>query len=414
MVAQPPVACLLLGLVLGLPGCFAVSVQRRAVSNSSHSEAALESDITAVYEDPSQLVAYHAKHDAWHTRRWQTKTPSPWQLLAQDEDTEGRNLCIEGKQVPDFYVLGVQKCATSSLANDLMGAGVANVHGDKNPKEFHWFDHRMDLTSAAQEDEISVVNRESWLSWMPSCPGPTDGVVRRKALADFTPDYLRIVPRPLDFKFVGKWMQAQIADEAAPRYMRQMYAGQEHLLSFAVMFREPLAQMQSAWYHAASFNFTNACNSCRAPSFRVALHRALAGMRKSPPELSAWVWTTMYARQLSPWFEKFDASQFYMIPMHQLSGADKDQICVDISERLNFKAVCDSRGKESLHSWSHPHPDVDEDAGPELREAFDELMLPEKDRLVRLLTEASGMGLANFRGERGNYGDVSKWLDESW
>jgi len=41
--------------------------------------------------------------------------------------TNGRNLCIDGKRVPDLYVLGVQKCGTTTMYKDFHDA-VQQVH----------------------------------------------------------------------------------------------------------------------------------------------------------------------------------------------------------------------------------------------------------------------------------------------
>merc|ERR1712187_959706 len=171
-----------------------------------------------------------------------------------------------------------------------------------------------------------------------------------------------------------------VLDLTGPQNMLNMY-GENHSkqLKFAVMFREPLSQMQSAWYHAASFNFHN-------------------------------------ARQLEPWLEHFDASQFYIIPMKQLTGDKKYNICKDLAERLDFEVDCDSQGAASLHSWSHAHPSVDEDAGSEMRQKFEQFMVNENNHLVRLMAEGhlQGMGLANFEGEDGNEEQIRQWLLGSW
>lgn len=383
------------------------------------SQAPIEFALGLAKSGRAQVSAELMARDAEVSTLWAKMrgVQSPWKFMEQGTKKE-RNICLRGKQVPDFYVLGVQKCATSSLANNLMEAGMKNVHGDLNPKEFHWFDHRMDYSLAMPEGYET--NKAGWLSWMPDCPA--DG--KRSVLADFTPDYLRIVPRPLeDFatrNSLREWMSVQEKDIMGPQKMYNLY-GEERAkkLHFAVMFREPLSQMQSAWYHAKSFNFHNACKSCKANSFKEALETNLLDLKQEGElnrTLTPWVWTTMYARQLQPWLQVFDPSQFYLIPMKQLTGEKKDDICSDLSQRLDFAVDCNSNGVESLHSWSHEHPHVDEDAGPEMRKAFDKAMEPEKQRLIQLLANASsnGMGLANFAGKIGDASAIKEWLEGSW
>jgi len=369
-------------------------------------------------EVKSELEQELEQHDQYVAEVWERlkrETP-PWKSVRpQDIDQKSRNICVDGKQIPDFYVLGVQKCATSSLADNLMLAGMTNVHGDLNPKEFHWFDHRMDyLLEGASGAEK---NKEEWLSWMPDCPqAGSGGNVRRNVLADFTPDYFRIVPRPQDFTPSDRyWMKVQEEDVMGPVKVKEMYGENAKKLQFAVMFREPLAQMQSAWYHAQSFNFTNACKSCVGSSFKAVLEQNLKGLNEKPRVLTPWIWTALYARQLEPWLEHFDASQFYMIPMHQLTSEKKDNICKDIGDRLQFKVDCESQGVESLHAWSHEHPPVDEDAGY-LRRLFNKFIAAENAKLVKMLTKAHalGMGLANYDGPVNDEDEVQAWLESSW
>merc|ERR1719401_2766912 len=102
--------------------------------------------------------------------------------------------------------------------------------------------------------------------------------------------------------------------------------------------------------------------------------------------------------------------------MKQLMGEKKDNICKNLADRLDFAVDCDSKGAASEHSWSHEHPSVDEDAGSEMRQTFDNFMLSENKDLVRLLARGhlQGMGLANYEGETGNEEQISKWLLGSW
>jgi len=335
--------------------------------------------------------------------------------VPHQEIDQKRNICVDGKQVPDFYVLGVQKCSTTTLAEQLMRAGMKNVGSQENPKEFHWFDGKMDfrLKGASGAEK----NKKEWLTWMPNCPqAGSDGNVRRNVFADFTPDYLRIVPRPQDFKPSDRyWLPANEADVMGPVEVQEMYGESAKKLQFAVMFREPLAQMQSAWYHAQSFNFENACTSCVGSSFKAVLEQNLKDLNEKPPVLTPWIWTTLYARQLESWLEHFDASQFYMIPVHQLTGEKKDNICKDLRTRLQFSVDCDSQGVESMHEWSHEHPPVDEDAG-HLRRLFNEFIAAENEKLVKMLTKAHalGMGLANYDGPVNDEAHVQAWMESSW
>jgi hypothetical protein len=319
-------------------------------------------------------------------------------------------------QLPDLYVIGVQKSGTSSLAKALVGAAIKNVHGPHNPKELHLFNAPSRLNYSLSLDTKAGLkeNRRLMNSWMPSCP--TSKI--RSPLADLTPDYHRVVPKPADMgKLGGLWRPIDEMNISIPATIRKLY-GEEAAkkLQFVMMIREPLAQMQSAWYMAKDMNFTY-CRDCRAPNFRMHLNYALKFMRGQTPHFQPWLWTAMYARQLENWLEHFDAAQFYVIPMHEFSKGDNAGICEELVHRLDFKMDCrpSSTGAVS-HTWAHEHPPVDEDASPRFRAEFDEMYAPEKSRLVKLLRKAhrQGLSLAGFKDGVANDAAITHWLESKW
>merc|ERR1712187_533614 len=140
--------------------------------------------------------------------------------------------------------------------------------------------------------------------------------------------------------------------------------------------------MQSAWYHAQSFHFTNECLDCRSPSFRDSLRDHLSMARRSPPYYSDWIWTGMYGRQIERWMKHFSPQKLLVIPFGYLQHKKKDTICQDLSKLINFTMDCDSKGHEMSHEWSHPHPKLENDAPAELIDDFNDLMKQEKEYLA--------------------------------
>eukprot|EP00928_Gymnodinium_smaydae_P065820 TRINITY_DN4890_c0_g1_i1.p1 TRINITY_DN4890_c0_g1~~TRINITY_DN4890_c0_g1_i1.p1 ORF type:complete len:431 (-),score=90.73 TRINITY_DN4890_c0_g1_i1:132-1424(-) len=368
----------------------------------------------------------------------------PWRhVSALSEDRSGRNLCGGGRQLPDLYVLGVQKCGTSALARALGSAGVRNVHEPSNKKELHFFnmpikvDYSLEWQRDSGEDYRTYKskllpmikwdgadleeNRKLWYDYnLPGCPTSKT----RAVLADFTPDYVRVVPKPAELgELGGKWRPVDEMNVSIPKFMRRMY-GEEasQKLNFVIMLRDPLAQVQSSWYMANRSGFIY-CRSCKGPSFQESLTTHLNMMQISKKaQLSAWLWTAMYARQIEHWLEHFDASQFYVAPMQVLSGSDTSNVCRDLSKRLDFPMEC--RAGELNRVWVGEHPPLDTDApaSGKLRNAFDAVMGAETDRLVKLLAKAhrNGMGLAGYDGpgkeasKAEQVESVRRWLLASW
>jgi len=322
--------------------------------------------------------------------------------------TNGRNLCIDGKRVPDLYVLGVQKSGTTTMYMDLHDAGGENVHGAYTEKEFHFFDYTIEKNESIEQ------NKEQWLSLMPPCSDRNRVDAPRSIFGDLTPDYLRLVQRPPDYIASKDLVRFEGQDISMPWRLNNFYANQSSKLNFAILLREPLSQMQSSWYHTAAENFTAwVCRSCKGTSFRAVLQQLITGMKRQ--ELTGWVWVTMYARQIEEWLKSFKASQFYVVPMHYNSGVHKEEVCRDMSVRLGYTMGCRPEAVEK-QAWSHDHPSVDEDAGPALRAEFDALMAKEKTRLVNLLAEShsAGMGLAAYHGPRGDREAIRQWLEAGW
>jgi len=350
---------------------------------------------------------------------WQVTMEShgPWKPVSQGPD-QGRNICLRGKQVPDLYVMGTQKSATSSLAYDLMGVGIQSAAGKKHngrpKKELHWFDHHLHwdaVKSHSLENE-----RGRWLQFMPNC---SQSFWRqqnpRRVLADFTPDYMPLVPPPASMHLPNLTISSEHVN--LPKMLRLFYGDAAKKVTLVVMLREPLSRMQSAWYAAkACNNFSCICMSCNSSSFQVALADQLTNASRSPPELTSWFWFSMYARQLQQWLTKFAPNQLYVIPFSTYAHGNKDIVCKELSERLGYKIDCTSRSKAGHHSWSNPHPELEKDVSPELRSKFESWIAGENDLLVQLLTRAhqDGAGLANFHGEAGSEADVGAWLRDAW
>lgn len=358
--------------------------------------------------------------------------PKPWKALAQPEG-QRKSLCTDGKLLPELYLLGAPKSSSTSLAFDLMNAGMLAVHDPFNDKEFHFFDGMLSWDWRSQE-EIEL-QRQQWLHWMPNCPQDEDGLpaTSRKLLADFTPDYMRLVSLPensmrwgifppwngnsMTQYSLGAMPQGGTWKVNMPPVLRKFYGDENsHRLTMIALIREPLARMQSAWYHAQSFNFTNECVNCRSPSFKSSLEEHVAKARRSPPVYSDWLWTGMYGAQLEQWLEHFSANRLLVIPYAYLMKGDKDAVCRELSTRLEFAIDCESNGIPISHEWSHPHPALEEDVSPEERAPFDEFMVDERARLLRVLADASKAGayLANFDGDNNNEESIKNWLEAGW
>jgi len=363
--------------------------------------------------------------------------PGPWKKVKHVLD-DGHNVCAGGKQLPDLYVLGVQKCGTSTLAKLLAGAGVQIAHSPDNAKELHFFNMPIKLDyslewaektgrhwTAIKKDFLPMIkwegsslteNRKSWQDYyMPDCPTDAKGFSWRQSLADFTPDYIRIVPKPQDFEMDDHWRPVDLMNISLPMVMRKMYGTtQANKLQFVVMLRRPLAQLQSAWYMAQRSGFVY-CRSCKGVNFQSTLQKHLKRMQEK--KLSEWLWTAMYARQLEEWTAHFSSKQFYIMPMGALrKEREHVNICKDIANRTNFPIGCHEGDIPATFAGVHPLLKDDIDESSVLYKMFLKVFTVENDRLIKKLTDMQGhgAGLANYHGGKYYEKAVREWLLTEW
>lgn len=361
-----------------------------------------------------------------HAASETTMTSSSELDLDGEKVPSARTFCAEDKVMPQLFLLGAQKCATTSLALDLMQAGVATYNVSTNgDKEAHFFDK---WPKQAVTDMSLAKQREVWMSNMPACPAAG---ANSPILADFTPSNLRSVPLPAGTRPTGShwglWFLHHSEQEMSaadgremdlPRTLRHFYGVGAKRLAFVVMLREPLSRMQSAWYHAAQpYSHWRQCRDCKGETFANSLNATLLRSLAPTPVYDDWLWTSMYGRHLEHWLYHFSPNQFYVMPYRQYTHGNKSMICRDIAGRLSPGVKCEEIDtKEAAMSNTHDHPALIDDCPNEIRKLFHKRMKPEKQLLLQVLAQAhqDGAGLANYFGPTGNLNNIHTWLKHWW
>lgn len=343
----------------------------------------------------------------------------PWRPGANDD---GRaNLCVDGRSVPQLYVLGEPKAGTTSLSWDLMGAGVEALGvslrkpGQEKPtdycyKEMHFFDGKLNWDRVHAEGPTGFDReRQSWLNLWQPCQS-----TERRVIADFTPSNMPIVKRPWPSLYKGAraWEKP---DMDLPSLLPRFYGQQAGKVVFVILLREPLSLFQSLWYCCMG----GVKNTER---FQMALDSRLKSVSGDIGKSEAWLWRLLIARHLEGWLNNFEASQFVVVPYRQYTEGNKDAVCQSISAKLSFNIDCNSHGKPASHRFNKPgaegeeHPPIEHDTTPELRERFHNLMAAENARLALDLANAQskGMVLAGYNGTHGSKDEVYQWLKDNW
>mmetsp|Transcript_61291 Transcript_61291/g.113789 ORF Transcript_61291/g.113789 Transcript_61291/m.113789 type:complete len:405 (+) Transcript_61291:82-1296(+) len=351
-------------------------------------------------------------------------------------------LCRSGKWLPELFLLGGPKCGTSAMAMQLIQNGIPSAvdkTGFTNiPQELA--DDDVDSDSFLAEKEMqfftgwlrrskgrwnATLAMQDWTAVMPECPSLDS---QRSLFADYTPGNLALVPPAASLNIDREVLAYgyNLTSINLPSTLELFYGQLSPRLTFIVMLREPLAQLQSAWHHA-EFVLTN-FDGARvnqlmgdvplAINFTLELERALDLVDVGT--MTLWLWYAFFGRQVEAYLTSFAAEQFIFIPMyHFLSdGPGRDEVCSTLQQRLDFHVAC---AEAATAVSSHEHPSLIEDVPvtSELRARFDTFMLPEIELLVQVLFHAylEGAHLPAFHPQDTNAPmalEVEDWLRTGW
>mmetsp|Transcript_27355 Transcript_27355/g.43812 ORF Transcript_27355/g.43812 Transcript_27355/m.43812 type:complete len:401 (+) Transcript_27355:42-1244(+) len=329
------------------------------------------------------------------------------------------SFCEQGRMLPSLYLLGAQKAATTSLSSDFVKAGVrAAVESEEqipeSDKEFGFWEKEFRFWDL-HEVELSKVSalRDEWMSTLPSCD--------QQVVADFSPSNLRKTPLPKGTMPTGnhysQFINVSQHNISLASFLPSLY-GQTlaSKLVFVVLLREPVSRMQSAYYHGLELyrlhGLKRVCVDCNGANFSDALGNSLA-TAKTTGQIHDWMWESMYGYHFDDWFKHFSPDQFAVIPYHLYTHAGAGDICKYVSSRLGTDMVCHK--ELAPHANSHSHPPLDEDAPASLLAKARDYFAADKDRLAKVLSEASSRG-AFLPGlaAHASVQAVADWLDQNW
>jgi len=329
-------------------------------------------------------------------------------------DSAGENTtCSEGHLLPQVYLLGAMKSATSSVAADLQASGVhaAIQPGLAAHKEFHFFGKRFPQNKVLSE-------RQRWLSKLPACPNAQEHSTSPQFLADFTPQ-MQTVPLPRGWQALGNDDgRGAPAEFSLPEVLREFH-GEEasRSLSFITILRDPLSRMQSAWHAAQKCQAKCICPFCRHPTFQRSLRVQMQNLKGPTPKVSDWLWASLYGRLLEQWLQSFDARQLVVMPLSIYKNNGVGPLCDALAQRGRFPLSCvGDAPTKGTHYFRNRHPSLEEDIGHQVRASFDSWIKQENVHLSEILAKAhqDGAALVGYTGPMGDSASVLSWLESNW
>lgn len=342
-----------------------------------------------------QYIAWHFStlHDATRSMLASlsaVRTPSRMHVLPQG------GVCCENRAVPQLYVIGAMKAATTSFAQAFGEIGGRFATGascqhcvlitdsgttvlkDVRPGECYqqgglWHANRNASTqlqclaangvwevshaqkernifnmlgslNASTEDFGTSSFRNRLVEGLPACPRDGDSPI---AVGDFTPTYM--------------------VDPLAPARVRFAYAGVGRHLVFGMLLREPMSRLQAAYHHLAQEPYFRGSwwDSFQNLKNFSGFVETLLLARRETPSCFFGVWDptcvgvavgersrlfaqllrmfdgSLYGKALQRWVNFFAPPQFVIVPMtHFLQGSSgKNLIFKEIFEALGMNAL---------------------------------------------------------------------------
>jgi len=311
---------------------------------------------------------------------------SLWKVAAQQDGSAMRNLCDEGKSLPQLYVLGAPKCGSTSIAIDATNAGVQCAG---NVKEYNFWSKSNIRTCSGNCTEVKA----AWLKGMPECSEQS-----RMMVGDFSPKYLSLVTGSGDHP----WEPTQ--PNNLPPVLASVYGDQAAKLVFAVMIREPLSRVHSHWHYSGP----NAKGNTFSQELETWLQDNGADFR-----MATRVWYSSYGAQLTQWLDSFASSQFMVIPYKAYAANGGMEVCGALAQKLGYRIHC---APETAHGMASKHASLDEEASADLQTRFRTAVESDKRKLLRLLAggHSTGMSLPRYEGEIGSQLGIANWLVKWW
>lgn len=302
------------------------------------------------------------------------------------------NLCVDGKLVPELYVLGALKTSSTLLYDNFRTSpsvvaykchetdeafGEPECEGEnlgKYWKEPHFFSSPSDMAGG----------KSWWLEHWPECPQS-----ERMVAMDMSVSYL-------------------MAPESVIPTLQLFYGGSVSQIKFVVLMREPLEAMQSLFYFGKSWATSN------TGDFKKWVRDVMSG---TGDERDRGCWqNAMYVQNIQDYFNQINPSQFMVVPMKYNTEYNKGT--APLHEYLWQKfglQYAPSRASIEETSNVNKHPSIEQDLGDQLKSEFETFVysITGPDMLADLFVGSDAQLYGNKAGET-DKSQIAAWIRNGW
>lgn len=304
------------------------------------------------------------------------------------------NVCMYGRFVPEFILIGVVKAATTSFAANLRQSngiifpsrcpdGEPGLCEHGTDKEGHFFDMYRGLGPYYMSESF------------PKCRHDV-----RMVATDESPRYM--------------------LDRNVPATIANWYGTLQLRLKFIILLRDPVARFQSDYYQAKKADW---CVDYRYYSFKEIVKSILnsntwnhytGGFFGCSDRLEA----SLYPDAVRRWFTVFPSKQFAIVPFLFLVDSGTH----GRSNKSVVQSVWYSLGVEPganvdiFHYNSYPHPTLETDLGVNVTKTFRDLLWKYygPQHLATVFVQHPGARLFGYRGGLNDVNAMTRWLENNW
>lgn len=326
-----------------------------------------------------------------------------------DASVASDGICFGKYSVPQVYLLGAQLAGSSTLADDLLTAGLHSGHEDGITKELHRFDGHCGWRLETGRTD------QDWAG--ESCSGTcrnfteNDKDIFALSFNHLCSSIQYADMTPLNLRLPG--LSTVLAD---------LYGAYKHRLKFIIGLRDPVQRLHSGYYHEKDFNnyatFTEYVDMLLATVPDYEDNRKMRCTMSSNYLIDQF-YRSMYSLNIEPWLDEFAPHQFAIIPMslYFRQASIRQDLLDAVAQHLSISSIHSKSIKIASAVHAHPdYPKLDNDLAADRIEWLRKHYFgPDTKRLARTLAPVVGNGLmiAGYSGPAKS-APIFNYLWDNW
>lgn len=317
--------------------------------------------------------------------------------------TRSSSLCLDGRAVPQVYLLGQMKCGTTTLAEELGRSGLESPVPQM--KELHLFDEMCGFTGIRETRTCDAATESDISGWLDNFDRCADSSTDHAGpvLADMTPINLRL--------------------PGLPTLLQRIYSeSTAQKLTFVIALIDPLTRLASHFYHLKLSGKISDGETLHQWADRIIdkaddiRFHTKAGDIASVASLDVY-YRSLYAMNFEPWLRTFRPDQFFIVPMRTYfeSSLDSRRDSIDnFAKKFNLPLNA-SNLQYPRYANTNDHAKASDALTPDQQAWFSDRFKQDSAHLAEMLADTipHGLVVSGYKGPA-DASKVLEYLSENW